>query len=150
MVDVKEVPADLLLNKLALEFKEKNVEIPDWVNYLKDGIGKERAWVQDDWYYRRQASILRKVYLNTSIGIARLSQEYGSRQDRGTKRYHPVQSSRFIIRNILQSLEALGYLKKDTKTGRSLTPAGRSMLDKAAKEVMKGLAEKDKVFEKYL
>ncbi|HII82805.1 MAG TPA: 40S ribosomal protein S19, partial [Ferroplasma sp.] len=65
-------------------------------------------------------------------------------------RYHPVQGSRFIIRNILQSLEALGYLKKDIKTGRSLTPAGQSILDKAAKEVMKNLAEKDKVFEKYL
>ncbi len=150
MVNVKEVPADLLLNKLASEFKEKDVKMPEWVNYLKDGIGKEKSWVQDDWYYTRMASIMRKVALNSSIGISRLSQEYGSRQDRGTKRYHPVEGSRYIVRNILQALEKLGYLKNDTKIGRSLTPAGQSLVDKAAKEVMKNLAEKDKVFEKYL
>jgi small subunit ribosomal protein S19e len=150
MVNVREVPADLLLNKIASEFKEKKVPVPDWVNYLKDGKGRERAWVQDDWYYTRLASVMRKVYLNTTIGTARLSQEYGSRQDRGTKRYHPVQGSRYIIRSILHSLDAMGYLKTDIKTGRSLTPAGQSMLDKAAKEVMKELAEKNKVFEKYL
>jgi small subunit ribosomal protein S19e len=150
MVNVKEVPADLLLNKLASEFKENGVKMPEWVNYLKDGIGKERSWVQDDWYYTRMASVMRKVALNSSIGISRLSQEYGGRQDRGTKRYHPVQGSRYIVRNILQALEKLGYLKNDTKTGRSLTPAGQSLVDKAAKEVMKNLAEKDKVFEKYL
>ena len=150
MVNVKEVPADLLLSKLASEFKEKDVKMPEWVNYLKDGIGREKSWVQDDWYYTRMASIMRKVALNSSIGISRLSQEYGSRQDRGTKRYHPVEGSRYIVRNILQSLEKLGYLKNDTKIGRSLTPAGQSLVDKAAKEVMKNLAEKDKVFEKYL
>lgn len=149
MVDVKEVPADLLINKVASGFKEQNITIPEWTKYLKDGIGREKAWTQDDWYYTRLASVLRKIYLNGNIGISRLSQEYGSRQDRGTKRYHPVAGSRFIIRNILQTLESMGYVKKD-KAGRILTPAGQSLLDKASKEVMKELSEKDKVFEKYL
>ncbi len=149
MVNVNEVPADLLLDKLASEFKEKKVEIPDWANYLKDGIGREKAWVQEDWYYTRLASVLRKVSLKKTIGISRLSQEYGSRQDRGCKRYHPVQGSRFIVRNIFHNLEAMGYIKND-KAGRSLTPAGQSLLDNAAKKVMKELSEKDKVFEKYL
>lgn len=149
MVDVKEVPADLLINKVASGFKEQNIAIPEWTKYLKDGIGREKSWTQDDWYYTRLASVLRKIYLNVNIGISRLSQEYGSRQDRGTKRYHPVSGSRFIIRNILQTLESMGYVKKD-KTGRILTPAGQSLLDKASKEVMKELSEKDKVFEKYL
>ena len=44
MVNVKEVPADLLLSKLASEFKEKDVKMPEWVNYLKDGIGREKSW----------------------------------------------------------------------------------------------------------
>ncbi len=149
MVDVKEVPADLLINKIASGFKEQNVAIPEWTKYLKDGMGREKSWTQDDWYYTRLASVLRKIYLNGNIGISRLSQEYGSRQDRGTKRYHPVSGSRFIIRNILQALESMNYVKKD-KTGRILTPAGQSLLDKASKEVMKELSEKDKVFEKYL
>ncbi|MEM0139713.1 MAG: 30S ribosomal protein S19e [Ferroplasma sp.] len=149
MVNVNEVPADLLLNKLASEFKEKNVEIPDWTHYLKDGIGREKAWEEEDWYYTRLASVMRKISLKNNIGIARMSQEYGSRQDRGTKKYHPVQGSRYIVRNVFHTLESMGYVKKD-KTGRSLTPAGQSVLDIAAKNVMKELSEKDKVFEKYL
>ncbi len=149
MVNVKEVPADVLIHNLALELKSMKVEEPEWTKYLKDGIGKEKSWTQEGWYYTRMASILRKIYINGNLGIARMSQEYGSRQDRGSKRYHPVQSSRYIIRSMFHALESLGYLKKN-KIGREITPAGQALLDKVSREAMKSLSEKDKSFEKYL
>ncbi|MEM0132321.1 30S ribosomal protein S19e [Acidiplasma sp.] len=149
MVNVKEVPAEALISEIVNEFKSRNVEIPEWTKFLKDGKGKEKSWTQPDWYYTRLASILRKIYIKGNIGISRMSQEYGSRQDRGTKRYHPVQSSRFIIRYMFHALETMGYVKKD-KAGRVLTPAGQALLDKASRDAMKKAVENNKVLEKYL
>lgn len=37
----------------------------------------------------------------------------------GYKRYHPVQSSRFIIRYMFHALETMGYLKKIRLAGYS-------------------------------
>ena len=116
MVDVKKVPPDMLLNNLAETFKgDKRVEVPEWASYLKAGIHREKSWEDPDWYYKRLASTLRKVYLNGPIGISKLSEEYGGRVDRGSISYHPAKGSRFIVRKMLLQLESLGYVKKDRK-----------------------------------
>ncbi len=150
MVNVREVPPNLLMKKLAEEFKkEKKIEVPEWAGLLKAGVHKEKAWDEPDWFYNRLASTLRKVYLNGPIGISRLSEEYGGRVDNGSQGYHPAKGSRYIVRQMLQTLEKLGYVKKDKK-GRSIAPQGNSILDKASKEVMKSLAQSDPSLEKYL
>ncbi len=150
MVDVKKVPPDMLLKNLAEAFKEdKRVEVPEWASYLKAGIHREKSWEDPDWYYKRLASTLRKVYLNGPIGISKLSEEYGGRVDRGSISYHPAKGSRFIVRKMLLQLESLGYVKKDRK-GRMVSPQGSSVLDKASKEVMKSLAQSNPSLEKYL
>ena len=150
MVNVREVPPDLLMKQLAEEFKkEKKLEVPEWTSLLKAGVHKEKAWEDPDWFYRRLASTLRKVYINGPIGISKLSEEYGGRVDRGSQRYHPAKGSRYIIRQMLQTLEKLGYVKKDKK-GRTVSPQGNSILDKASKEVMKSLVQSDPSLEKYL
>lgn len=41
MVNVKEVPAEALISEIVNEFKSRNVEIPEWTMFLKDGKGKE-------------------------------------------------------------------------------------------------------------
>ena len=150
MVDVNKVPPELLLNNLVETFKtDKRVEIPDWASFLKAGIHREKSWEEPDWYYRRLASTLRKVYVNGPIGISKMSEEYGGRVDRGSKSYHPAKGSRYLVRKMFEQLETLGYVKKDKK-GRSISPAGTSVLDKAAKEVMKALAQSNPALEKYL
>ncbi|MCL4336983.1 MAG: 30S ribosomal protein S19e [Candidatus Thermoplasmatota archaeon] len=149
MVNVKEVPPELLMKQLAEEFKKKNLEVPEWTDYLKAGIHREKSWNDPDWFYTRLASTLRKVYVKGPIGISRLSEDYGGRVDRGSQRYHPGKGSRYIVRQMLQTLEKLGYVKKDKK-GRSISPEGASILDKASKEAMKALAQSDPSLEKYL
>ena len=150
MVDVKKVPPELLLKNLAEAFKEdKRVEVPEWTNYAKAGIHKEKTWEDPDWFYKRLASTLRKVYVKGPIGISRLSEEYGGRVDRGSQKYRPGKGSRAIVRHMLVTLEKLGYVKKDRK-GRSVSPQGTSVLDRASKEVMKTLVQSDPSLEKYL
>ncbi len=148
MVDVKKVPVQLLLNNLAKKFQaDKRVIQEDWMKFAKSGTHREKAWEQDDWYFTRLASTLRKVSLNGPIGSSRLSEHYGGRVDRGSKRYHPGKGSRSIVRHTLIILEKLGYVKK-AKDGRVVSPEGQSLLDKASKEVIKELVEKDKSLEK--
>lgn len=150
MVNVKEVPADLLVNELALQFGEmKNIEEPEWTLYTKSGVHKEKGWTQEDWYYRRLASTLRKVYVNGGIGIGRLSEQYGGKKDGGSKPYHPAAGSRSIVRHMFNKLEELGLIKK-SENGRVITPAGQAMLDKASKKVMEKLAEERPELKKYL
>lgn len=150
MVDVRKVPVQLLLDNLTKKFQEnKNVKPEEWMEYAKAGVHKEKSWVQSDWFSRRLASTLRRVYLSGPIGTSKLSEYYGGRVDRGSKRYHPAKGSRSIIRHTLVTLEKLGYVRKDKK-GRSISPQGQSLLDQASKEVIKALVEKDKSLEKLL
>lgn len=150
MVDVKKVPPELLINNLVQTLKsDKRIEVPEWAGFLKAGIHREKSWEDPDWYYKRLASTLRKVYVKGPIGISKLSEEYGGRVDRGSKSYHPAKGSRFIVRKMLLELETLGYVKKDRK-GRTVSPSGSSILDKASKEVMKSLAQSNPSLEKYL
>ena len=138
------------MKQLAEEFKkEKSLEVPEWASNLKAGVHKEKSWEEPDWFYNRLASTLRKIYVEGPIGISKLSAEYGGRVERGSQRYHPAKGSRYIIRQMLQTLEKLGYVKKD-KHGRTVSPQGTSILDKASKEVMKSLVQTDPSLEKYL
>ncbi len=150
MVNVRDVPADLLIEKLTTEFsKNKKVEVPEWVEFLKSGSHREKSWYQEDWYYRRLASTLRKVYLRGNIGIQRLSEEYGGKKDNGSKPYHPVAGSRSIVRSVLKELETLGLVEKK-ETGRSVSAKGDSMLQKASKSVMEELSKENPELKKYL
>ena len=149
MVNVREVPPELLMKQLTEEFKKKKLEVPEWTDSLKAGIHREKSWEEPDWFYTRLASTLRKVYVKGPIGISKLSEDYGGRVDRGSQRYHPGKGSRYIVRQMLQTLEKLGYVKKE-KRGRIIAPAGASILDKASMEAMKSLAQSDPSLEKYL
>ncbi len=91
MVNVREIPADIMVEELTTEFSSmENLTVPEWTVYLKAGMHREKSWAQEDWYYRRLASTLRKVYRNGNIGTQKLSAEYGGKRDGGSKPYHPV------------------------------------------------------------
>jgi small subunit ribosomal protein S19e len=150
MTDTLKVPPDMLIESITEIFKkDERIKLPDWSQYLKAGMHREKRWENPDWFYRRLASTLRKISVYGPIGISRLSGEYGGRVDRGSKRYHPAKGSRFIVRHTLKTLEEIGYIKAE-KRGRSVTPQGLSLLEKTSKELMKSLSEKTPELQKYL
>ena len=84
-----DVPSDLLISKITEELKkEAEIKAPEWAVYAKTGVHKENSPVQEDWWYIRAASILRKIYLYGPIGVSRLRVAYGGRHRRGVKPEH--------------------------------------------------------------
>ncbi len=124
-----------IVEKAAEELK-KEIIMPEWAKFVKTGIAKKYPPAQADWYFKRAASILRKVYLYGPIGTSKLRTKYGSKKDRGHARERYKRAAGKIIRNILQQLEKKGFIKQGQKgvhKGRIVTPKGRSFLDKINK-----------------
>ncbi|MEM2848799.1 MAG: 30S ribosomal protein S19e [Candidatus Bathyarchaeia archaeon] len=139
MVTVYDVPADVLIKRLAEELKENFPEItpPSWVMFAKTGCFKERIPVDPDWWYVRAASILRKLYVKGPLGVSRLATEYGGRKRGRRKPPHFRKAGRNHIRKILQQLEKSGLVHKVDRRGRHLTSKGVSFLDSLAADVLK-------------
>ena len=119
--------------KITAEKLKGQLEMPQWVKFVKTGAAKQRKPVQYDWWYLRAASILRHVYKNGPIGTSKLRAKYGSRKNRGHKPQKFFKGGGKIIRNILQQLEKTGYInykKEGVHKGRIITPKGQSLLGK--------------------
>jgi len=124
-----------LINK-ASEALKQIIKAPEWSKYVKTGTAKERPPAENDWWYKRAASILRKIYLKGPIGTNKLRVKYGSKKNRGYKpeKFYPASGK--IIRTILQQLEKVELIKhgqKGVHKGRIVTPKGKSFLDKLSK-----------------
>ncbi|NLU45510.1 MAG: 30S ribosomal protein S19e [Euryarchaeota archaeon] len=136
MVTVYDVPAEQLILETAQKLKGNDKIVPpEWAEYAKTGTHTERAPNQDDWWYTRAASILRKLYVKGPMGTSKLAAEYGGFADRGSKPNRAVKGSRNIVRKCMMQLEDAGYLVSKDKQGRAISPAGQSLLDNTAKEV---------------
>ena len=111
------------------EFKE-----PDWVRFVKSGSGKERPIEEEDFWYKRAASVLRNVYKKGSVGTERLRTKYGSKKNRGFRPEEFRKASGKIIRVILQQSDAAGFteIQKAVKGVRSKRP-GRILTEKGKK-----------------
>ena len=132
MVTVYDVPAEQLILKTAQKLKENpNIVPPEWAEFVKTGRHTEKAPSQDDWWYTRAASILRKLYVKGPMGSSKLAAEYGGYADKGSMPNRAVKGSRNIARKCMMQLEAAGYLVSKDKQGRAISPAGQSLLDKA-------------------
>ena len=139
MISPREVEPRKLNDLLKEELKKvKEVTPPAWSLFVKSGVHRERIPQQDDFWYVRSASVLRRLYLDNSVGVTRLRSYFGGKKRRGHKPAHFRKSSGSIIRKILQQLETAGLVEKNpNKIGRKLTPAGRKLMDKIAYEVSK-------------
>jgi small subunit ribosomal protein S19e len=142
MTTMYDVPADALIEALADDLSDR-LEEPEWMLFTTTGNSKELPPEQEDFWARRGASLLRKVADNEPIGIERLSTMYGGSKA-GTNRYgvagtHREDGSKKIIRTILQQLEDEDLIQTRDGQGRAITPAGRSLLDDTAGEVMQDL-----------
>jgi len=111
----------------------KKIEVikpPEWAKFVKTGTHKKFPPEQEDWWYIRAASILRRIYLDGPVGVERLRTYYGGRKDRGHKPEKFKKGSGSIIRKCLQQLEAAGLVKKSegTKKGRIVTEEGKKFI----------------------
>jgi small subunit ribosomal protein S19e len=142
MVTLYDVPADALIEALADRLEDR-IEAPDWIDYAKTGVSKELPPQQDDFWATRAASLLRKVAVDGPVGVDRLSTAYGD-HNQGSTRYrvaaaHADAGSKKIIRTALQQLEDEGLVSTAQGEGRVATPAGQSLLDEVAAEVLEDL-----------
>ena len=141
MTTVFDVPADLLIEKVAEEFKNNDkINSPAWSNFVKTGVHKERKPENADWWYIRTASIIRRVYMDGPVGVISLRTFYGGKKDRGVRPEVFRKGSGSIIRTALHQLEDAGYVEK-VEGGRVVSPAGRSFLDKISAEIIKDIPE---------
>jgi len=153
MVTALDVPADLLIKRVAEKLKKEydQVKPPVWAYFAKTGVHKDRPPQDPDWWYMRAASILRKLYKSGQpVGIERFRVIYGGRMNRGVAPERFAKASGAVIRKILQQLEAAGLVRKVPGKGRELTPQGRSLLDRTAKEIMQELVKEYPELERYL
>jgi small subunit ribosomal protein S19e len=142
MTTLYDVPADALIDALADKLEDR-FDRPDWAEFTKTGAQRELPPEQENFWYIRAGSLLRKVAMNGPIGVERLSTEYGGSKS-GSNRYvvapdHRSDGSKKVIRTILQQLEEEDLIQSNEHRGREITAEGRSFLDDTAGEVLSDL-----------
>ncbi|MEM3383252.1 MAG: 30S ribosomal protein S19e [Nitrososphaerales archaeon] len=151
MVNVHDVPQDLLIKRLAEELKRKYPQVspPAWAIYVKTGSHAERPPQDKDWWYTRCASLLRKIYLHGPIGVSDLRIMYGGRKRVGYSLAHHRDSGGSAVRKALQQLEASGLITKLDRKGRILTSQGRALLDRLSTEIFEDLVKTNPSLARY-
>lgn len=134
-MSVYEIPADEYNKKLAEALKKLGeFEIPEWALFVKTSVARARPPIEEDFWFKRAASILRQIYIKGIVGVARLRTRYGGRKKRGVKPEKFKKGSGKIIRTMLQQAEKAGLLEKAKATkgkraGRQLTLKGKEFLE---------------------
>ncbi len=138
---IYDVDATLLIKRVAEELKKESViKAPAWSAYAKTGMSRERAPVQEDWWFVRSASILRKLFILGPVGTQKLRNAYGGRKNEGMAPEHVYPGGGSNIRKILQQLEKSGFAKqaqKEVHKGRIITPRGQQLLENVSSQIMK-------------
>jgi len=108
------------------EFKK-----PEWVDFVKTSVHKQRPTAEIDFWHKRAASILRQIYIQEIVGVERLRTRYGGRKDRGMRPPEFRKGGGKIIRVILQQAESAGFVEKvkGKHAGRKLTEKGKTLLE---------------------
>ena len=140
MATVFDVNSHELIGKVEEELKKiEQIKSPEWAKFVKTGITKVKPPEQDDFWYIRAASILNQMYVQgRPLGVQRFRVKYGGKRKNQSKPAHFAKGSGKIIRNILQQLEAAGFIQKTTinnQKGRVITKKGKSFLDKIAAQL---------------
>ena len=137
MTTVYDVPADLLIRKVAEVLKSRQeIKPPAWASFAKTGVHKEMPPEDPDWWYVRSAAVLRRVYVDGPLGVQRMRSFYGGKKNRGSRPNAFRKGSGSILRKALQQLEACKFILHD-KTGRRLSPEGHSFMDAMALDTVK-------------
>jgi small subunit ribosomal protein S19e len=141
---IYDVPASMLIERLAEKLKAQgDLKPPEWAKYVKTGGDKEKQPENEDWWYVRCASLLRKVHLKGPIGLPTLRRLYGGKKNRGHNPEQMRGASGSLLRDMLKQLERAELVKK-TKEGRVTTPKAASMLDSLSNEIKREIPELSK------
>jgi len=135
-MSAREVAPNQLISAVAEELKKNGkIKSPAWALAVKASSHNERVPQQEDYWFVKCAALLRTIGLSEApVGVQRLRHKYGGRTQHTVARSHHRKAGGKTIRLALQQLESAGLVKKD-KTGRLITPAGMSLLDKSSKTV---------------
>merc|ERR1711970_1529702 len=136
-VTVKDVPAAEFLKR------QPKFDVPKYHDIVKTAVLKELAPYDEDWFFVRAASILRKVYLRKGTGVGALKKWYGgsSGTHRGTRKAHFSTASGAIIRKAMLELEKLEMMEHCSDGGRVITSKGRAEMDRIAGNIAPELNE---------
>jgi|SRR3989344_1650301 len=135
---IYELDAHEYNKKLAEALKKvPEFEAPEWAEFVKSGTSKARPIDEKDFWHKRAASILRQIYKNKVVGVARLRTKYGSKKNRGFKPEQFRKASGKIIRTILQQSDKAGLTEialpvkgvRSRKPGRVITEKGKKFLE---------------------
>ena len=143
MAKVYDVPANVLISKLAEVLKTEDIPAPSWSLFVKTGAHADKPPQKSDWWHTRCASILRKIYLHGPISVNDLRTMYGDgKRNMYYGARHHKDASGAIIRNAIHGLEKLGYVEKVEKKGRVLSRQGMQKLDKMSTEILNEMIQK--------
>ncbi|MFH0969940.1 MAG: 40S ribosomal protein S19 [Candidatus Diapherotrites archaeon] len=152
IMGVFDVPTRFLLEATMKDMKENNfVHPPAFVGFVKSGAQADRAPSDPDWYYARCASILYRVFKDGPIGTGSLRMYYGGRKNRGVKPHKHYKAGGKIIRLGLQQLEKAGFIMKNEKGGRIVSPKGQKYLNEMSRkavELSTSTVKKKRIFKK--
>ncbi len=138
MTSVYELDAQEYNKKLAEALKKfPEFEQPEWSRFVKTSVAKSRPTDEEDFWYKRSASILRQIYKKKILGVSKLRTKYGAKKSRGAKPEKFKRASGKIIRTILQQADKAGLTEmakeikgvKGKKPGRKLTEKGKELLE---------------------
>ncbi|HYA33155.1 MAG TPA: 30S ribosomal protein S19e [Candidatus Bathyarchaeia archaeon] len=135
MTTLYDVPASKLVEFTATKLKSnERITPPQWAAWVKTGVHKEHPPQNNDWWYVRCASLLRRIAIDGPVGTQRLRSVYGGKTDNTSRPERFVKGSGSIIRKAMQQLESAGFVKTTPK-GREISSQGRSFLDNSANEL---------------
>lgn len=135
MTNVYDVKAEPLIRSIANDLEDE-FEAPEWTEFVKSGVDRERPPEQQNWYHLRAAAILRRIYMEGPLGVSRLRTIYGGRKNHGHGPEHHEKASGKVIRTALQNLEEAGLVEEEEGEGRKITDKGKSFLDQKADEIV--------------
>jgi len=112
------------------------LEIPNWVDIVKTGVGKELGPYDPDWFYVRAAALARHIYLKGNSGLSPLRKYMGNAKRRGVRPAHHSEASGAVQRKIIQALEKIGVLEQSENGGRVISQEGQRDLDRISTAVI--------------
>jgi small subunit ribosomal protein S19e len=124
--------------KLAEALKKiPEIKEPEWARFVKSGPSKDRPIEDEDFWHKRTASILKKIYKRKIVGVNRLRTQYGSKKNRGFKPEEFRKAGGKIIRTILQQCDSAGLTEiakeirgvRERKPGRQMTQKGKEFME---------------------
>jgi small subunit ribosomal protein S19e len=140
-IPIFEVCPHALNRVLAEHIKTSEIlTIPKEVDIIKTGHGKEMPPADSDWYYKRAASIIRKLCINTigeykwGVGIPTFASRYGCRKNRGSRPSKMVNGATGHVRKIMHDFERCNWVIKVEK-GRKLTEEALNVIGQLIEKV---------------